>query len=76
MEKFYSIRKRDYLGKRVEVIKSYCADSIYVGKTGTIIGNAPYFWQFNVLFDSKYKEELKDAYGLKVLFPLNCLEII
>ena len=76
MKKFDSSKKRDYFGKRVKVIKSYCADSIYVGKTGIITKNTPYFWQFEVLFDFKYKDELKDAYGLKVLFPLSCLEII
>ena len=76
MKKFDSSRKRDYFGKRVKVVKAFLADSIYVGKTGTIKKNAPYVWQFEVLFDFKYKDELKYAYGLKVLFPLNCLEII
>jgi len=76
MKKFNSSVKKDYFGKRVKVVKAFLADSIYVGKTGTITKNYPYVWQFYVLFDSKYKDELKDAYGLKVLFPLNCLEII
>ena len=76
MEKFHSNAKKDYFGKRVKVVKRYLADTIYVGKTGTITKNYPKTWQFEVLFDSKYKDELKDAYGLKVLFPLDYLEII
>jgi len=76
MNKFKSDKKRDYFGKRVKVIKSYKSDFIYVGKTGTITKNAPRSWQFEVLFDSKYEEELRNVYGLKLLFPLDCLEII
>lgn len=71
-----SKNKKDYFGKRVKVIKKMCADDDYVGKTGTITKNYPNTWQFNVKFDSIYKDELEQAYGLKLLFPLNCLEII
>lgn len=64
------------LGDKVKIVKSYCADQIYVGLEGMIVEEFNDFTHGRKIRVKIPKNDKRYYLGNEPIFPLSCIEVV